>query len=935
MRTINKIKERKVWMAVCIFLSFFFFSIAVWAEPLNENVSKTAKIEISIAGDAAEAEIMSGGEKSSLKKECGRVTSKLLGYAGFTIVEDTILTSDVTVKIKMQGEAKGARYVVLGGRKDMSGYFYYTGATLSGEILFLTPGKTESRPFSGRRDPPQNVGSLRAKARQPSNAPFKKLFDDYFLPNIMDMMGELFGYEVLIKALEDSYFLKEAVKTLRQKPQLTSQFIKTLDSDNSHMRYGAVQVLRKIGSKEAVDPLIKLLNDKDKSVRSVAVSALRELDSLKAVETLIKTLKDNEFSIRASAAQSLGKMGDTRAVEPLLRLLSDRNDYVQGSAVLALGMLGDSRAVAPIIEKLKVPITYSNNIALSAAAALGNIKDSAAVPALIQVLKSRKDEVLLERSIEALGKIGDPRAIDPINEVLENEQTNSGDIRLAAAEALSSLGNPDNVLSKLIKDNWWKVSIAAAEGLVKIGDPRAVESLISVLGHEDHRVRISACRGLAEIGDQSAIEHLIPLLGDEKEDVKEECSKALLSFGEAVAGALIKAMEDGSVAIRGNAAMLLAEVQPEAAIDPLLSLLKDSRYEIRELAAHLLGKLQAVEAVDYLVLLLGDTSMYVREASSVALGDIGRPALEPLMKALGNPEVKVRRAAGSALVHMGRESVPALITALESENPDKRAQAASALGNLKDPSAVNSLGKAFEDSETEVRKSVVYALRKMAHPAAFEPLMKALGDPMSDIRKHAVWGLGAIGDERAVPALIERLDDYVLRNAAREALIKIGKPAVEPLIQSLFYVSSKGNIVFSRRDEAIEALGEIKDRHAVPPLIQIVESGKDDYIDAALALGEIGDPRAVIPLCNLLKVAHESQIPKVVRALGALKDMRAVEPLIRLFLHENRSIRGSASVSLYQITGKRFTDHKRWMEWWEKVKRKYPEAPGAQVNQDD
>lgn len=916
MEIINKMKGSKIWIAACIFLQCFFISTAVWAEPVKEDVSKTAKIEVSINGDAAKAEIRSGGEKSDLKRECRRVTSKLLGYAGVSIVEDTTLTSDMTVRIKMQGEAESAYYFVIEGKKDGSGGSYYTGAALRGEILFLTPEKAETRPFSGRLDPPQNVGSLSAKTRQPSHAPFKAVFDDYVLPNIIEMVGEQFGYDILINTMEDSDFREEAEKILVKKPQLTPQFIEALDNDNSNIYFGAVHVLGKIGSIDAVDPLIRLLDDKDISVRSAVVLALRDIGSPKAVEALIEALKDKESLVRATSAQTLGEMGDTKAVGPLLRLFSDREDFVQDAAINALGMLGDSRAVAPIIEKLKLPITYSRAQPRSAASALGMIKDPAAVPALIEVLESRKDKALLERSIEALGKIGDPRAIDPINQVLGT----SPDIRKAAVGALGSLGNPDDVLSRLIVDNWWQVSVAAAEKLVEIGDPKAVKSLISVLGHEDHRVRISACRGLAEIGDQSTVEHLVPLLGDEKGEVREECSKALMSFGDAAAPALAEAMGRSSAIIRGNAALLLVEVQPEAAVRPLLPLLEDSHFEIQKMAAYLLGTLKAEAAVEPLIALL-EEGRVIREAASAALAAIGRPALEPLMEALGHPDENIGRAAGSALVQMGRESIPVLIAALESENPDKRAQAASALGDLNDASAVASLVKAYKDPEAGVRNNVVYALSKIAHPAAFETLMKALEDPNVYSRAHAAWGLGFIGDERAVPALIARLDDYDIRNALIGALVKIGKPAVEPLIQSLFHRSNRRYDVFSRRGRAIEALGEIKDERAVLPLIQIMESGKGDPIKAARALGEIGDPRALIPLCNLLKVVHESQLPDVVRILGELKDMQAVELLIQLLLHEKSSVSGEASSSLYKITGKRFIGHKRWLEWWEKEKR--------------
>jgi HEAT repeat protein len=55
---------------------------------------------------------------------------------------------------------------------------------------------------------------------------------------------------------------------------------------------------------------------------------------------------------------------------------------------------------------------------------------------------------------------------------------------------------------------------AAAEALAKLGDPRAVEPLIRALGDIDSDVRGSAARALAKLGDPRAVEPLVRALGD-------------------------------------------------------------------------------------------------------------------------------------------------------------------------------------------------------------------------------------------------------------------------------------------------------------------------------------------------------------------------------------------------------------------------------------
>ncbi|WP_230742336.1 HEAT repeat domain-containing protein [Methanooceanicella nereidis] len=76
---------------------------------------------------------------------------------------------------------------------------------------------------------------------------------------------------------------------------------------------------------------------------------------------------------------------------------------------------------------------------------------------------------------------------------------------------------------------------------------------------------------------------------------------------------------------------------------------------------------------------------------------------------------------------------------------------------------------------------------------AVQPLIVALKDPNMDVRGNAAWILGSIRDERAIEPLIGMLKDEELeaRVVAGVALIKIGMPAVEPLIASLKRCDSK------------------------------------------------------------------------------------------------------------------------------------------------
>jgi HEAT repeat protein len=71
------------------------------------------------------------------------------------------------------------------------------------------------------------------------------------------------------------------------------------------------------------------------------------------------------------------------------------------------------------------------------------------------------------RRVEALGKIGDPQAIPPLLQALQDE---AWEVREAACEALGAIGNPQAIppLLQALQDEAWKVRAAAWEALWRI-----------------------------------------------------------------------------------------------------------------------------------------------------------------------------------------------------------------------------------------------------------------------------------------------------------------------------------------------------------------------------------------------------------------------------------------------------------------------------------
>lgn len=107
------------------------------------------------------------------------------------------------------------------------------------------------------------------------------------------------------------------------------------------------------------------------------------------------------------------------------------------------------------------------------------------------------------------------------------------------------------------------------------------------------------------------------------------------------------------------------------------------------------------------------------------------------------------------------------------------------------------------------------------------------------------------------------------------------------------------------RRDAAEALGNIKDRQAVEPLVSALEDESIGVrLSAVRALGKIGDPRAVKPLFSILCTWDSDQKLRscAAEALEAIGD-QAIEFLASLRRDANRNVRYCAAQALAAIGG--------------------------------
>lgn len=173
--------------------------------------------------------------------------------------------------------------------------------------------------------------------------------------------------------------------------------------------------------------------------------------------------------------------------------------------------------------------------------------------------------------------------------------------------------------------------------------------------------------------------------------------------------------------------------------------------------------------------------------------------------------------------------------------------------------------------------------------AAVEPLLQQVL-PNAFQSGPAITALGQIGDPRAVGVLIECYRHQNLAWIAKDALARIGPPAVEPLIAALSHANPDVRFM------AVRTLGELGDPRALAALDAMIENEPD----------ETNRQLARSTLKNLLidsLQSGEAHVRRIaVEGMARLGDARTIEPLQTVADHDpDETIRQAAQDTILHL----------------------------------
>ena len=335
-----------------------------------------------------------------------------------------------------------------------------------------------------------------------------------------------------------------------------------------------------------------------------------------------------------------------------------------------------------------------------------------------------------------------------------------------------------------------------------------------------------------------------------------------------------------------------------------------------------------------LVELLASEDRETRTEAMERLGIAGEAELPPFLSdCVAGSYDKLRSAAARVLTDRGDDSV--LFRFIEdcgSSEHSVRYKAQRVILAFDDSRPLIQHMQQFTRNEgmekSSERRDAIEALDELGDERAVPLLIGALYDPERKVRGEAATVLGNLGDDRAVPTLLRRLTgdwDRGVQMSSGFALGRIGgEEALEGLLQKLRHLSPAAWIA------AVDALGEIRDRRALPyilnsltfqlrsgilatgptleklddgslftRLIDDLERGDDKERErAALGLSLLGDSLAVEPLALALKDSKVYVAAAAAYALGELGGDRALRALVEALEHDSQYVRSVVVKSL-------------------------------------
>lgn len=629
------------------------------------------------------------------------------------------------------------------------------------------------------------IARLKDEPPPPEREALLTVLDDFKTSQTIDAL--------LAARLDDKQKPRQAINLALERFNVTLEVLagRAANAELSpEQRIEATAWLGQLGEATAVTKLTELLKSSDTRQRLAAVEALGKVEDRTAIDALIVSLEDPAPEIRTAARTGLSRFGVTP--ERMVADLKSENWQIRYEALRLLSQLGGAEHSPAIVPLLNDPESL---IRRTAATVVGEFKETRAIEPLLALLRD-SDLTVRAAAASALGVIGDHRAATGL---------------LAALKTTTDA----------------TVSLEIASALAKLKNTQAVPVLLEMMRTPNWTARAQVARILGPFRDQRAVAPLVAALDDPSAVVRYYARQSLVQIGVTSPGELVGLFGKADGRARFGVMEVVRTTNLTTSTEQLLNYLEDTRLPVRAMAAYLIGELRDPKATDRLLMRLElEDRFAVRWWLTFALGNIGEPAREPLLKLVRHKLTRVRADAVRALGFMPPTdaSRQVLLAGLEDKEDQVRTAAIEALGRSGDPSVISSLTtllltpvKLNKDGipENLVRpETLVNALVTVGAPGK-KALVDALAQTDARLRILIIHKLGEDADPTILPMLMTSLRDSTPQ-VRIAALQELARQSSDKVIELMLGILNDGNT--DVRLEAVKLLIAFNDPQALEGL---------------------------------------------------------------------------------------------------------------------
>ena len=456
-----------------------------------------------------------------------------------------------------------------------------------------------------------------------------------------------------------------------------------------------------------------------------------------------------------------------------------------------------------------------------------------------------------------------------------------------------------------------------SNAIIKRTSTKRLKTLIRDLSHADPSKRYAAAEALS-CGDERALYPLIKALRDENSGVQDAAMRSLISLGGEVTAYMVIPLLRELPYLR-NTAMIILKAIGTASIPSLHPLLSDKDDDVRKFAIDLISDIGYCPYIDTIVNLLGnDPNPNVRVSAAKALGILRySDSIPQLISALKDDEWVCFAAIEALALLKDESSTGAIALLLDNTSDPVRIAAIETLGAIGTSVAADALlshlpkAEGYEKSLT-VKNLVTLGVTPKA-VGTLELLMEMLSTGEWDEKLVALKGIIALEAHEAVYAILDTAGSLEPSDPETNEKLDIIKGALGSLgsTEFLIRVLENPSLRFRGKMLAIEVIGDLRCRAAVPYLLQFLDKDVRDVRRASIkALVEIDTVSTQKMIRDALE-DHDGHVRRTaIAALGRIGDTSVFEMILRQLTTERyRDVTEEAVKTLLMLDEERVFSH--------------------------